>query len=113
MDGVRVTSSDFLKSGALATKMPRALADTIEKPLGTRGCISDRDTLAAQDTIDTLARIRDTLSTRRPAWGKVQLGVRGLLGYCPLVGIPPSPKPTRRRPCTKELFILLDGPAGN
>ena len=80
-------------SGALATAaVPRARADEMEKLMDKRGSIRDKHSAAAQDTIVKVAKVRRALSHRRCSWDEVceslQIVVRGVLGYAPLVGIP-------------------------
>ena len=91
-EGIAVTGYDIWQGGTIHETVPRAFANTEEKLLGKRGCIRDRHTIAREETIRTLANTRNHIRQKHASWDEVaafaHMMVRGIIAYCPLVGIP-------------------------
>ena len=108
-DGVAVTGYDIWTGREIIAKLPRSHADQGEKLLGKRGTISDKHTLAAQDTLDKLVRLRHKLSFLMCEWDEIamafQLIGRGILSYAPLIGIP-APQSLHDQDTELQLLIL-------
>lgn len=94
-EGIRATGWDIWNGGPASSFIVRSTEDDAEKLLGKRGTFTDKYSLAAADTIAKLKGIRTMLQSRRATWDEsaavIQLMVRGVVGYAPLVGIPQPP----------------------
>ena len=91
-DGIKVAGWNIWDGGATDAMVPKAYADSIEKLLGKRGCINDRHSLAALDTINKIRDMRTRISTIRASWDEAammsHLIARSIVGYALLVGTP-------------------------
>lgn len=89
---ITATGWDPLRGGTETCPVPRATADQVEALLGKRGTLNDRHTLAASDTVAKIARIRASLLRHNATWDAAAISfqwiLRGVVSYCPLVGIP-------------------------
>ena len=90
--GIHASGWATWNGGIINAIVPRAQVDTIEKLLGKIGNIHDRHSLAALDTVSKIRALRYRATSIRASWGELatmlQLIVRGIVGYAPLVGIP-------------------------
>ena len=93
-DGLYAAGWDIWRGERCSSFVPRALLASEEKLLGKRGCIGDRHSLAAADVVAKLRKVRTMCQIRRASWDEAsliaQLFSRGIIAYCPLVGIPRS-----------------------
>lgn len=91
-DQVMASGWNIWTGGISAAAIPRARSNDIEKLLGKRGCIQDKHSTAAAETIAKVTKIRNALSNLRCSWDEVseslQFIVAGVLCYAPWVGIP-------------------------
>ena len=80
--------------GRFRTFLPQGLEDKVEKLLGKRGIVGDRHSLSGEDLMAKFESARRRLSVRYCSWdeclGLYQWIMRGVVGYVPLVGIPPA-----------------------
>ena len=82
--GIKVTGWTVWEGGIIYAVVPRAYADTTEKLFDKRGCINDRHTIEALDTITKLRNIRSRIITFRTSWDETatmwQLIAKGIVG---------------------------------
>jgi hypothetical protein len=88
---VRARGFDIWSGEYKFGEIPRITAASITKSLGKRGSVADRHGAARKDLEDRLSGIRSMINAKRMSWDEsaavVQLVVRGVLAYVPLIGV--------------------------
>ena len=91
-DAIAATGWDIKQGVATPALVPRSHADTVEKLLGKRGQVSDRHSHARADLMLKVKGVIRSLRSSRAPWDEcaitIQLRIRGVINYCPLIGIP-------------------------
>ena len=90
--GIVAHGYDIWSGGGGRAVVPRVLIDAVEKFLGKRGSVLDKHGAARGELEFRLLNIRAAARSQRASWDEVaaviQLVVRGVLCYAPLVGLP-------------------------